>query len=204
MHISSANGPGPGLGYPVLHGAGRFAALPELLPVRRQGLAVISEECVFRHWGGELLEALAGLPDPPLVLVDAATDRLCLAAARAVLTRHGLPGAAYGNLDGAGYLWGGADAVAGRANDTTVARALAYRIPLHLLAPADDRQRGIVAALEVLVAGSAVATPADLRDRLAAGPGWSTPLDAAAVDLVAGDGVPARIAEAITQLIAGA
>jgi hypothetical protein len=148
------------------------------------------------------IAALADLPDPPLLLVDAATDRLCLATAREALARHGLPGAAYGKLEGAGYLWGGADAVAGRADDTTVTRALTYRIPQLLVDPKDDRQRGIVAALESVNAGVAVASPADLHARLAAGPAWAAPLDAATLNVVAGDGVPARIAAAITQLVA--
>jgi hypothetical protein len=145
----------------------------------------------------------ASASPPYTLLVDAAGDRLSLEAARKTLEDLGLQqqGRVFGRVEEAGAYWGAADRVVSVALDHLVTRALTCRCPFWAIRPADERQRGILRALEALGAGEAVADPERLRERLAAGPGWTTPLDASRLDTVATPAVLPRIAEMITQLV---
>jgi hypothetical protein len=155
-------------------------------------------------WADDLapwLETIARKAPDLTLLVDAAGDRLVLAEARRLHAQLGLTGRVFGRVDEAGLYWGSADRVVARAMDGLVTRALAFRCPLWAIRPADARQRGILAGLEHLGAGSPVADPDGLAALLAA-PGWDAPLDAARLETLAGAGVPQRIAAAITQMAA--
>lgn len=150
------------------------------------------------------VEAAARCPGsglPILLLVDAAGDRLALEAARALVKRYDLPGRVFGRVDEAGLLWGAADRVAGRALDQLVTRALTCRAPYFALAPADARQRGLVAALGRLGAGEAVRDPEAFATRLLAPEPWDQPLDGSRLETVASPSVLPRIAEALTQMV---
>jgi UDP-N-acetylglucosamine:LPS N-acetylglucosamine transferase len=168
------------------------------LPTERPTLLVVAETL----WADEVvawLEATAGLAEPITVLVDAPGDRLLLAQARQTFDELGLEGRVFGRVDEAGLYWGSADRVVCRALDGLVTRALAFRIPVWAMPPADDRQRGILAGLEHLGAGSVVDGPEALAAALAR-PGWDAPLDASRVETMAGAAIPKRIADAITQM----
>lgn len=150
----------------------------------------------------DVLEWMGAAARPELtLLVDAAGDRLARQAAEERLAALGIAGRVFGRVDEAGMLWGAADRVVGVALDHLVTRALTYRAPFWAIRPADDRQRGLVAALERLGAGGAVAHPEALGAWLAADDGWAAPLDASRLETVASPGVLPRIAEAITQML---
>jgi len=168
------------------------------LPPDRPVLLMVTETL----WADDVpvwLEATAGLDRQITVLVDAAGDRLALRQARRTHERLGLDGMVFGRADDAGLYWGAADRVVGRALDGLTTRALAFRCPMWAIRPADDRQRGIVAGLEKLGAGSPIHDAEALAVALRQ-PGWEAPLDASRLETMAGAGVPQRIAEAITQM----
>ncbi|MFH2006428.1 MAG: 3-dehydroquinate synthase [bacterium] len=54
----------PDTRYPVLFGRGAFGQVAAALPRERHGLAIVSEDRVWSHWGEPLLAALAPLGEP--------------------------------------------------------------------------------------------------------------------------------------------